>query len=246
MAALLGYVYTAEQLFGLLVESLWLLLGLLVLRDVLLRWFSVSERRLRLEAALAQREQARAERKQAQEPETAEPDSTEIEEPEFDYRELGQQGRTVVRVGVLLGVVLSFWSLWGELLPTLTVIDRVHLPVTRSVLVDGVLQQVPVTLSHVLFALLVLAGAIFAAKNLSGLLGFTVFQHLGTDPGASYAIVTLCQYVIVAFGAVYAFSSIGVDWSKLQWLVAALGVGLGFGLQSRSRSATCIWTSPAR
>ncbi|WP_159190571.1 mechanosensitive ion channel domain-containing protein, partial [Klebsiella pneumoniae] len=24
---------------------------------------------------------------------------------------------------------------------------------------------------------------------------------------------------------------IGIEWSKLQWLVAALGVGLGFGLQ---------------
>jgi len=35
----------------------------------------------------------------------------------------------------------------------------------------------------------------------------------------------------VTVGAVYAFSSIGVEWSKLQWLVAALGVGLGFGLQ---------------
>jgi potassium efflux system protein len=27
------------------------------------------------------------------------------------------------------------------------------------------------------------------------------------------------------------FSMIGIEWSKLQWLVAALGVGLGFGLQ---------------
>jgi potassium efflux system protein len=28
-----------------------------------------------------------------------------------------------------------------------------------------------------------------------------------------------------------AFSTIGLQWSKLQWLIAALGVGLGFGLQ---------------
>ena len=28
-----------------------------------------------------------------------------------------------------------------------------------------------------------------------------------------------------------AFSFIGIDWAKIQWLIAALGVGLGFGLQ---------------
>ncbi|MBA1330517.1 hypothetical protein QQ73_04850, partial [Candidatus Endoriftia persephone str. Guaymas] len=28
-----------------------------------------------------------------------------------------------------------------------------------------------------------------------------------------------------------AFSTIGLQWSSIQWLVAAMGVGLGFGLQ---------------
>jgi potassium efflux system protein len=77
----------------------------------------------------------------------------------------------------------------------------------------------------------VLAGTLFAARNLSGLLGFTVLRRLTGDAGAQYAIVTLCQYALVAAGVMYVFSSIGVQWSKLQWLVAALGVGLGFGLQ---------------
>ena len=36
------------------------------------------------------------------------------------------------------------------------------------------------------------------------------------------AIVTLCQYVIVTLGVVYALSSLGVEWSKLQWLGIAL------------------------
>lgn len=33
------------------------------------------------------------------------------------------------------------------------------------------------------------------------------------------------------FGGLVGFSMIGIEWSKLQWLVAALTVGLGFGLQ---------------
>jgi potassium efflux system protein len=43
--------------------------------------------------------------------------------------------------------------------------------------------------------------------------------------------VTIFRYLVLAIGLVVAFSHIGVDWSKLQWIVAALGVGLGFGLQ---------------
>ncbi len=35
-------------------------------------------------------------------------------------------------------------------------------------------------------------------------------------------------------GGLMGFSMIGIEWAKLQWLVAALGVGLGFGLRRSS------------
>ncbi len=35
----------------------------------------------------------------------------------------------------------------------------------------------------------------------------------------------------VAMGALLALNTLGAQWSQLQWLVAALGVGIGFGLQ---------------
>ncbi|WP_077774929.1 MFS transporter [Escherichia coli] len=38
-------------------------------------------------------------------------------------------------------------------------------------------------------------------------------------------------YLLMLIGGLVGFSMIGIEWSKLQWLVAALGVGLGFGLQ---------------
>jgi potassium efflux system protein len=49
--------------------------------------------------------------------------------------------------------------------------------------------------------------------------------------GNRYTITALTTYIIVAIGAVLFFRTIGADWSKLQWLFAALGVGIGFGLQ---------------
>ncbi|WP_348226386.1 mechanosensitive ion channel domain-containing protein, partial [Salmonella enterica] len=42
---------------------------------------------------------------------------------------------------------------------------------------------------------------------------------------------TILNYVIIAVGAMTGFGSLGVSWDKLQWLAAAVSVGLGFGLQ---------------
>jgi potassium efflux system protein len=43
--------------------------------------------------------------------------------------------------------------------------------------------------------------------------------------------VSVLGYIIVAIGIVVAFNKLGTDWSQMQWIVAALGVGIGFGLQ---------------
>jgi potassium efflux system protein len=69
------------------------------------------------------------------------------------------------------------------------------------------------------------------ARNLPGLLEILVLSRLNLRQGSSYAITTLLSYVIVSIGVVYGLSALGVSWNKLQWLVAALSVGLGFGLQ---------------
>ena len=58
-----------------------------------------------------------------------------------------------------------------------------------------------------------------------------VLSRLKMRQGASYAITTILNYIIIAVGAMTVFGSLGVSWDKLQWLAAALSVGLGFGLQ---------------
>ncbi|MGB9340513.1 MAG: mechanosensitive ion channel domain-containing protein, partial [Polyangiales bacterium] len=51
------------------------------------------------------------------------------------------------------------------------------------------------------------------------------------DHGVRYAYSTIAKYVVVLGGLALAFDAIGIGWSSIQWLVAAIGVGLGFGLQ---------------
>ena len=78
---------------------------------------------------------------------------------------------------------------------------------------------------------LILATTVIAAKNIPGLLEMAVLQHLPLDAGARYAVATVSRYVITLVGVLVCFGELGVGWSKVQWLVAGMGVGLGFGLQ---------------
>jgi potassium efflux system protein len=58
-----------------------------------------------------------------------------------------------------------------------------------------------------------------------------ILQRLSLTPGSRYAIKTLVGYVVVTTGTIWVLGIIGWNWSQIQWLVAALSVGLGFGLQ---------------
>jgi potassium-dependent mechanosensitive channel len=62
-------------------------------------------------------------------------------------------------------------------------------------------------------------------------LEISLLRQLGTSAGERYAYATILKYAITLVGVTLAFNAIGVGWSNIQWLVAAVGLGLGFGLQ---------------
>jgi len=62
--------------------------------------------------------------------------------------------------------------------------------------------------------------------------GVAFYRRAGfSEAQTGFAITTLTTYAVVAAGILLVLGTIGAQWSKLQWLVAALGVGIGFGLQ---------------
>ncbi len=73
--------------------------------------------------------------------------------------------------------------------------------------------------------------AFLGAKNVPSLLEVTLLSRMDLEAGTSYAVTTIVRYVIVIAGSVVVLQLLGAQWSKLQWLIAALSVGLGFGLQ---------------
>jgi len=87
------------------------------------------------------------------------------------------------------------------------------------------------TLSDVALALLVLIITIVVSKNIPGLLEITLLQRLPLEPSGRYAVSTIARYVLSIVGSILAFNAIGIGWTQVQWLAAAITLGIGFGLQ---------------
>ncbi len=59
-----------------------------------------------------------------------------------------------------------------------------------------------------------------------------IFPRYNLDIGVSQSIATILRYVLIIIGLVIIFQTTGIDLSAIGLLVGALGVGIGFGLQS--------------
>jgi len=79
----------------------------------------------------------------------------------------------------------------------------------------------------------ILAGLItgMLVKDIPGVLELFLSRRTLLDSGARIALTTLVRYIVLIFGISITFGLLGISWSKVQWLAAALTFGLGFGLQ---------------
>jgi potassium efflux system protein len=226
-----GYYETAALIQSRLFTTGWLILLGLTVYGLGMRSVLVAHRRLTLKRTLEKRAKAVAAR-EAQEGAVASGDATpqSREEPEIELSAVSDQVRTLISLTVIIGVFITLWMVWSRIVPALGVLDEITL--WKSTIATGAGGELHViTLSHLLLGILVAFFTIIAARNLPGLLEITTLERLSLDASARYAISTISRYIIVTIGLVIAFDQIGVDWSKMQWIAAAMGVGLGFGLQ---------------
>ena len=224
-----GYTYTASTMIDRILSSAWLAMGLIVLHQLIERWLSLNQARLRLEAANAR---LRAERDSGQGRETQ--DESEIgpardaEEPVIDIESLDATSRKLLNNAFVLLGALGFWAIWKEVFPAFAILEYVTLWTYTSA---GAEAPTAVTLASLLRALLVLVVTVVAVRQLPSFLEIVLLRWLKLSPGGRYTVVTLTRYTVVAAGLIWIFGFLGGDWSQIQWIVAALGVGIGFGLQ---------------
>ena len=232
LAAAAGYYYTATEVQGrFFTTGVVVLLGVVVY-SLLTRWLLVARRRLAVRQArqrLAEQREARQRKGELAEAASGEA-TPELDTQAVDVEAASGQTLTLLRTGVAVGVLALLWGVWGDVLPALAVLERVELT-APTVDTEGAVIVPAVTLWSLLLAGVVGVLTVVAARNLPAVLELVVLQRFPIDAGTRYAAVTLARYLVVAVGLVWASRLIGIDWGKAQWIVAALGVGLGFGLQ---------------
>ncbi|MGE9266866.1 MAG: mechanosensitive ion channel domain-containing protein, partial [Verrucomicrobiales bacterium] len=189
------------------------------------------------------------------------PTLEELEANAIDPTLVETQTRRIVRVCAFVCLIFGLWGIWSTTLPALAVLDKVTLwgggsestpAATTPALIPGSLtgseasapeESEPhllaakeadssgISLQDLLVALVILTLTVIASKNIPGLLELILLSRLQLAPGGNYAITTVLRYLIILFGLVLAFGKIGITWSSVQWLAAAVTLGIGFGLQ---------------
>ena len=145
---------------------------------------------------------------------------------------LNEKTGKLIKLACGLALLAGLWAVWSGILPALEFLNTVKLPLlTQTETVEGVDVTTPVTLGQLFLCVVLLVLTFTGGRQLPGLLDLLVLTRFSVQAGTRYAATMLTQYVIVAVGLLLALSSIGLGWGRLQWLVAALSVGLGFGLQ---------------
>lgn len=230
--AILGYYFTAFTLSERMLQSLTALLAVSVLHGLAVRWLMVGERRLalkRMEERLA--EDARNAEANARTNVAGAEALPEVEETETTIASLGEQTRRVLRLLTLLLLTMLLLLIWSDVAPALSFLDTVSIWKTTHLIDDKEVIDFSLTLRAILLSFVVLSLTWVATRNLPGLLEIVVLRRLNVDAPTRYAITSLVRYLIVLFGTIVGIGLLGVQWANLQWLVAGLTVGLGFGLQ---------------
>jgi potassium efflux system protein len=223
-----GYVYTAAQLGSRLIDTLWLIVAIILIHQLVVRWMILLERQLEFRDALERHRAQRAAR-EAHEGDGVSADIS-VEEPEIDFGALSEDTKVLINAALAVVAVFGMWAIWSDVLPAFRILDEISLW-SYSSTVNATTQLVPVTLGDLGTGLLILVLGTIAAQRLPALLEIALFARFNITAGSRYAISKLTQYAIVAIGLMMLFSVLGGRWDEIQWLVAALGVGIGFGLQ---------------
>lgn len=254
----LGYISSVNTLRQQTMASVCIIIiGLLIVK-ILEHWVLLSRRKLAIEIAHKKYQSIiNAENGENNDPKSR-PSLEELETHATDVTVVETQTRKLLQIGMSVLVVFGILTIWSSSLPALSFLNKVELwggdkieqtttnsssvtsnPVTKALTPSETSKSPVVTtteskatsLQDLLLAGLIIGLFLAAAKNLPGLLELSVLRRLHLKPGGNYAITTVMRYVLIAIGFLIAFRLIGVTWASVQWLAAAITLGIGFGLQ---------------
>ncbi|APW62237.1 mechanosensitive ion channel domain-containing protein [Paludisphaera borealis] len=104
---------------------------------------------------------------------------------------------------------------------------------------DGSPERMPVVLGDVVKGMTAILAGAALWRYMTTLFSFTLFRKMPDDPGIRFAVVTLCRYVALGVAVIVALESVHLGLAQIGVILAALGVGLGFGLQEIVSNFVC-------
>ena len=218
----LGYYYTALKLTNRFIDTFYLFMAWSIVQQTAIRGLSVAARRLAHRRAVARREQLK---------QHEDIDATElIEDKPMALEDINEQSLRLTKVVLFVLLAGGFYWLWSDLVAVISYLDSITLWHTTTG-AAGSEVLLPVSLRDFLLATLFAVIAWVLTKNLPGLLEVLVLSRMQLGQGANYTITTMLSYTITSVGVLLSLATLGMSWDKLQWLVAALSLGIGFGLQ---------------
>jgi small-conductance mechanosensitive channel len=108
-----------------------------------------------------------------------------------------------------------------------------------QLLLNQPLWTADVTVGDLTLASTVILLGALSWRYMNTLFAVTIFPRMPDDPGVRFAVVTLCRYAMLGLTSLVALGAIHVDLAKIGVVLAALGVGLGFGLQEVVSNFVC-------
>ena len=225
--AIAGYYLSALELQQQFIVSLRLIMVVVILHEMVIRWLTLVNRQLAIKNARQKRKAALLTEKQ---PATGEEPVLPVDEQLVDIPKINAQTIRLLNVFIGFTLAIGFWMIWKNILPAFSFLDRIALW-QHLVNVDNQVSYQSVTLTDLIWAGIYFFIAVVSVRNFSGVMELLVFRRLAIDAGGRYAVNQLAKYTLVTIGFISVANKLGGSWSQVQWLVAALSVGLGFGLQ---------------
>jgi potassium efflux system protein len=213
--ALAGYLTAAGYFFGRTTLTLVLLIIAGVLYGMVALWVQMRQFMLAGQPA-APHSGAAGEAAAAQPPQ------------KVNLAAMGEQTRSLLDVTLTVLLLAGLWWAWKDALPALSAIGD---SVIWSFAATDKEPASSLTVGEVFLAIGIAALTWVAVRNIGALLDTLLLQRLAFQSDANYAIKVMARYALTAVGVLMASSTLGISWGSVQWLIAALGVGLGFGLQ---------------
>ena len=224
----LGYYYTALNLITHIINTYiaWVVWSLV--RHTIYRGITVASRRL----AYRRLQEKRQQKQQDSSDTSASDDVVVITEQEegLALNEVRSQLLRFADLFIWTALFAIFYYVWSDLVTVVSYLRDITLWQQTSTTEAGVVTET-ISLFNLIVALIIVVITYILVRNIQGILEILLFSRVKLSQGTPYTITTLLTYILVAVGGAWAFSTLGMSWSKLQWLFAALSVGLGFGVQ---------------